>query len=43
MYVVVVGAGKVGLNVARSLAQLGHEFMLIERRRGRYDLLFDEL
>jgi trk system potassium uptake protein TrkA len=43
MFVVVVGAGKVGLNVARSLAQLGHEFMLIEQRRSRYDLLFEEI
>jgi trk system potassium uptake protein TrkA len=43
VFVVVVGAGKVGLNVARSLAQLGHEFILIEQRRTRYDLLAEEL
>lgn len=43
MFVVVVGAGKVGLNVARSLTQLGHEFILIEQRRSRYDRLQDEM
>ena len=43
MYVLVVGAGKVGLNVARSLARLGHEFLLVEQRRSRYDLLADEM
>jgi trk system potassium uptake protein TrkA len=43
MFVLVVGAGKVGLNVARSLTQLGHEFILIEQRRSRYDRLKDEM
>jgi trk system potassium uptake protein TrkA len=43
MFVLVVGAGKVGLNVARSLAQLGHEFILVEQRRSRYDLLQGEM
>ncbi len=43
MYVLVVGAGKVGLNVARSLTQLGHEFILVEQRRTRFDLLVDEM
>lgn len=43
MFVLVVGAGKVGLNVARSLAKLEHEFMLVEQRRSRYDLIFEEM
>ena len=36
MFVLIVGAGKVGLNVARSLSNLGHEFVVIEQRRSRY-------
>ena len=43
MFVVIVGAGKVGLNVARSLTHMGHEFIVIEQRRARYDLLRPEL
>jgi len=43
MFVLIVGAGKVGLNVARSLDKLGHEFMLVEQRRSRYDLLQEEM
>ena len=43
MFVLIVGAGKVGLNVARSLAHLGHEFLVVEQRRSRYDLLRPEL
>ena len=43
MFVVIVGAGKVGLNVARSLALLGHDFVLVEQRRTRLDLLRDEM
>jgi len=43
MFVVIVGAGKVGLNVARSLTHMGHEFIVIEQRRSRYDLLRPEL
>lgn len=43
MFVVIVGAGKVGLNVARSLMHLGHEFIVVEQRRSRYDLLKPEL
>jgi trk system potassium uptake protein TrkA len=42
MFVLVVGAGKVGLNVARNLFNLGHEFILIEQRRTRFDLLVSE-
>lgn len=43
MHVLIVGAGKVGLNTARSLDKLGHEFTLIEQRRSRYDMLGPEL
>jgi trk system potassium uptake protein TrkA len=43
MFVLIVGAGKVGLNVARSLSTLGHEFVIIEQRRSRYSLLGAEL
>jgi trk system potassium uptake protein TrkA len=43
MFVVVVGAGKVGINTARSLRQLGHEFMLIEKRRARYNRIEAEM
>ena len=43
MFVLIVGAGKLGLNVARSLENLGHEFVVIEQRRSRYNLLEAEL
>jgi trk system potassium uptake protein TrkA len=43
VFVLIVGAGKVGLNVARSLARLGHEFLVVEQRRARFDLLRPEL
>jgi trk system potassium uptake protein TrkA len=43
VFVLIVGAGKVGLNVARSLAHLGHEFLIVEQRRRRFDLLRPEL
>jgi trk system potassium uptake protein len=43
VFVLIVGAGKVGLNVARSLAHLGHEFLIVEQRRTRFDLLRPEL
>ena len=43
MFVLIVGAGKVGLNVARSLARLGHEYLVVEQRRTRFDLLRPEL
>jgi len=36
MYVVVVGAGKVGLNLTRELVAQGHEVTLIESDRHRY-------
>ena len=43
MFVLIVGGGKVGLNTARQLVQLGHEIALIEQRKSRYDLIADEL
>ncbi len=43
MFVVIVGGGKVGLNTARSLKHLGHEVIVIEQRRHRFNLLYEEL
>ena len=43
MFVLIVGAGKVGLNTARQLTQLGHEIVLVEQRRSRYDIVAEEL
>lgn len=43
MFVVVVGAGKVGLNVARSLSHHKYEHIVVEQRRSRFDLLRPEL
>ena len=39
MFVLIVGGGKVGLNTARQLMQLGHEIALVEQRKTRYDLI----
>ncbi|MDQ2622657.1 MAG: TrkA family potassium uptake protein [Actinomycetota bacterium] len=36
MYLIVVGAGKVGVNLTRELLQGGHEVTLIESSRNRY-------
>ena len=43
MYVIVVGAGKVGWNLARELIGRGHELTLIEADAGRYATVEDEL
>jgi trk system potassium uptake protein TrkA len=43
MYAVVVGGGKVGLNLARELMQKGHEVTLVEKSRARYTLLEPQL
>ena len=43
MFVLIVGGGKVGLNTARQLLQLGHEIALVEQRKSRYDLIAEEL
>ncbi len=39
MYVIIVGAGKVGYHLGRLLAAQGHEVMLIEEDRSKVDLL----
>ena len=43
MYIVIVGAGKVGWNLARELMQKGHEVTLIESDRRRYLVVEQEL
>ncbi len=43
MYAVIVGGGKVGLNLTRELIDKGHEVTLIEQRRDRYLSMEDEL
>ena len=43
MFIVIVGCGKVGVNTARSLLHLGHEVIVVEQRKARYDLLLEEL
>jgi trk system potassium uptake protein TrkA len=42
MYVIVVGAGKVGRNLGRELISKGHEVTLIESNRSRYLSVEDE-
>ncbi len=43
MYVIIVGAGKVGLNLARELIDKGHEVTLLESDRRRYLVVESEL
>jgi trk system potassium uptake protein len=43
MYVLVVGAGKVGWNLARELLQKGHEVTVIEADQHRYAIVEEEL
>ena len=43
MYVIIVGAGKVGWNLARELLDKGHEVTLIENDRDRYLTVEQEL
>ena len=43
MYVVIVGAGKVGWNLARELIGKGHEVTLLENNRRRYLTIEEEL
>jgi len=43
MYIIVVGAGKVGWNLARELLEKGHEVTLIENKRERFQTVEQEL
>jgi trk system potassium uptake protein TrkA len=43
MYAIVVGGGKVGLNLARELMQKGNEVTLVEASRRRYQILEPQL
>src|SRR5918912_3076043 len=43
MYVVVVGAGKVGWNLARELLDKGNELTVVESDRRRYEVVEEEL
>jgi trk system potassium uptake protein TrkA len=43
VYAVIVGAGKVGWNLARELLDKGHEVTLIEQNRNRYLVVEQEL
>jgi len=43
MYVVIVGAGKVGWNLARELIQKNHEVTLVESDAQRYGVVEEEL
>jgi trk system potassium uptake protein TrkA len=43
MYVVIVGAGKVGWNLARELIEKGHEVTAIEASQRRYQTVEEEL
>lgn len=43
MYMIVVGAGKVGVNLTRELLKQDHEVTLIENSRSRYLLVEQEL
>jgi trk system potassium uptake protein TrkA len=43
MYIIVVGAGKVGWNLARELLEKGHEVTLIENDRDRFLTVEQEL
>jgi trk system potassium uptake protein TrkA len=42
MFVIVVGGGKVGVNVARTLLGMGHEVVVVEQDRQRYPALDEE-
>src|ERR687892_2876845 len=43
MYMIIVGAGKVGWNLGRELLEKGHEVTLLENDRSRYQTVEQEL
>ncbi len=43
MYVLIIGAGKVGWNLARELDDRGHEVMVVESSQSRYATVEEEL
>ncbi len=43
MYIIIVGASKIGYNLTRSLIAESHEVLLIEKDRNKYNLLVKEL
>jgi trk system potassium uptake protein TrkA len=43
MYILVIGGGKVGLNLTRELMSKGHEVTLVEENRRRYGMLEPQL
>lgn len=43
MYIIIVGGGNVGYYLAQTLLKAGHELLLIERDRNRYNFLREQL
>lgn len=43
MYIIIVGAGKVGYHLTKLLLAQGHEVMLIEKDKSKVDILINEL
>jgi len=43
MYIIIVGASKIGYNLTKALTAEGHEVVLIEKNRNQYILLAKEL
>src|SRR4028118_931973 len=43
MYIIIIGAGKVGWNLARELMEKDHEVTLVENSRRRYLTIEEEL
>ena len=43
MYILIVGCSEVGYHLTKALLASGHEVVVVEKNRGRYQLLTDEL